>query len=80
MEFSFGLDFQAFHLKQMKKTTMSAVFMNISLFGLSQDRDSICFPPETILQTSTWCSGKQLMQESGGSESVLISVWVQLFD
>lgn len=72
-ESSLGLDFQAFHRKQTKKTTLSAVFTNVSLFGLSQDRDSICFPPETILQTGTWGTAK-----SGGVEPVLILVWAQL--
>lgn len=42
-EFSFGLDFQAFYTKQTKKT-VSAVFMNMSLFWLSQDSGSNLLP------------------------------------
>lgn len=61
VDFIFGLDFQAFYLKQTKKTTtMSAVFMNTSLLWLSQDiGNSVCFPLVTKLLTSTCCTGKR---------------------
>lgn len=50
-EFISELDFQAFYLKQTQKTTtLSAVFMNMSLLWISQDTgNSVYFPLVTKL-------------------------------
>lgn len=76
MEFIFGLDFQAFYLKQTKETTtMSAVFMNMSLLWLSQTQG--------IQSTSLWLLNyrqahdvleRELIRKSGGSGPALTLV------
>lgn len=67
-EFIFGLDFQAFYIKQTKKTTtMSAVFMNTSLLWLSQDiGNSVSSLWLLSYRQADDVLGRELIWKSGG--------------